>query len=142
MLQSCRISRTGRNGATLVAVLVCLIVITALGAALLRTIVRRHRQMRQQQTQLQAIWLAQSALDRAVVQLHASPDYTGETWRVAAEQIGGDKTGAATIRIEAVEGQSAQRRVLIEAIYPDDPQYRVRETKELIVTLPDKGDVR
>ena len=47
----------------------------------LRSIVIVHRQSRVNQQQLQAEWLADAAVSRAVAHLAAEPNYRGETWR-------------------------------------------------------------
>ena len=48
-----------------------------------------HRdQVRAQERRIQAEWLAQAGLDRALFRLAASAGYTGETWQIAAADLG------------------------------------------------------
>ena len=58
-----------RRGLTVVAVLVCLLVITVLGAALLKLTLAERDGNRHLERRLQAEWLLESGLDRALARL-------------------------------------------------------------------------
>lgn len=133
-------SKTKRRGAVLAATLVCLLVVMLLAAGLLRTITLRQRQIKREHQHVQAIWLAQSATSRAVASLKKSSDYTGETWQVKAEQLAGNRPGVAKIIVEAIPDLPSRRRVRVEVRYGHGAGNVIRENKELIVHLPEKGE--
>jgi Tfp pilus assembly protein PilX len=110
-----------RRGFTMVLALVCLLVVATIGATTVRTLVSEHRQATRQQRQLQTLWVAESALERAAAQLAADPDYTGETWQIAADEIGGPWPAKAVIRVEPAASDETKQRVLVTAHCPDDP---------------------
>ena len=37
---------------------------------------------------LQAVWLADSAIERAMARLQVEPNYRGETWQISAAEFG------------------------------------------------------
>jgi Tfp pilus assembly protein PilX len=124
-----------RNGAFLVVAMICLVLSTVLVGAVLTLVRSQHRQMVQEQLRLQAEWLAESGLERAVSQLHADSTYTHETWSIAAGELGGGDAGAVTIRIEPVENQPQHRIVHVEAVYPTGSTQAVRRTRQTTIVL-------
>jgi type II secretory pathway component PulK len=126
----------GRNrtrGITLVLALVCLLVAATIGATIVRTLVSEHRQVTRRQRQLQTLWVAESAIQRAAAQLAADPDYTGETWAIPAAAVGEPWAATAIIRVEPAGGQAQLRRVSVTARYPDDPLEGVILERELSI---------
>src|SRR3954447_922524 len=112
-----------RRGAAMVIALVTLLVITLLTATIVRSLLMYLRQTRVTAIQLQAAWIADAALARAVAQVHANGQYEGETWQVQTGDAEDEEhTGVADIRI-ARNGDGL--RIEIEARYPDDPIRRV-----------------
>src|SRR3990172_7479277 len=87
-------------GLMLAAVLVSSLIVMLLGAELTRALTVRHRQLRLSEQQLQSFWLAESALQRALLGLAKSPDYSGETWRVPAEAFGAAQPGSVVICVQ------------------------------------------
>lgn len=129
-----------RRGAVLAALLICLLLVMLVSAALVRGLVVQHRLVRSESQRLQAIWLAESAVDRAIVKLRSDAGYAGETWAVSFGEPADKPGGVAVIRVEAVEGAAEQRTITIEARWPDDPVFRVLEQRQLIVDLVDSGE--
>lgn len=129
--------RTGRvpsrQGAALLVTIACLVVIASLAVSLARSLVVGHRQSRLRCDQMQAFWLAESAVQRGVVRLAATPAYTGEDWQVEVRMGGGPVQARAAIRIEAVAGDPRRRRIVVEARCPADGDASVLETRELVV---------
>lgn len=109
-----------RSGVVLVAVLVALLVVSLISATIVRGLVVQHRQARIEQQRTQALWLAESAIDRAIAQLQADADYKGETWNVSQVADGIEASGQATIRIQPVAGSTAQREIHVEARWPNN----------------------
>jgi Tfp pilus assembly protein PilX len=128
-----------RRGAVLVSVLVCLLVVVLLLGLLVQSIIARQRQMRAEEQRSQAEWLADSAVERGAAKLRMDAEFEKETWNAAAEELGGPKGGVAEIRSERVEGSPQRRKLVVEAIYPDDPHRRARATREVFIDLGDNG---
>ncbi len=117
-----------QRGAALVIALVTLLVITATMAAVVQSLLVDLRQTRQAANELQAHWLADSAVGRATAQLRANPKYEGETWKPTLD-ASEESLGAAEIRIqrgsEAGGGSGGDLKVIVDARYPDHPWRRV-----------------
>jgi Tfp pilus assembly protein PilX len=122
-----------RRGAGLIIALVTLLVITLLTAAVVRSLVIRLRQSRIVAAELQAAWVADAAMARAVAQLHADPEYDGETWRaVTAASDDAEHTGIAEVRV--VRSSNTNYRLKVEARFPDDPVRRVVASRTMEIT--------
>jgi Tfp pilus assembly protein PilX len=124
----------------MIVTIVCLVVIAALGASLLRSLVAEHRQTLRRRDQMQAFWLAESAVQRGVVRVEAASDYTGEEWQVETDAGGRRVPARATIRIEAVAGEAQARRIVVEARYPADGAATVLQQREMVVILDQPGE--
>jgi Tfp pilus assembly protein PilX len=124
-----------RKGAALVCALACLVVVTIMTGVLLRRAALERDRIRAAERQLQAAWLADSALDRAAAALAVSREYKGETWTPAAADIGGPDSGRVAISVQAVDGQPGKRKLTAQADYPADTPYRIRQTKELLLEI-------
>lgn len=116
-----RTRSTQRRGAALVAALVLLTVILITGGVMLQQLAATQRAARQTGRQLQAQWLAESALDRALAQRRANPDYAGETWRPPSADSG--EQGVAQIEIQTVDDAAI---INITADFPAHPLHRAR----------------
>jgi len=118
-----------RTGAVLVIAMICLLMATVIVASLAQTtIVQRERVIRDE-WQLQAEWLAESALDRAVVRSREA-DYAGETWKPALD---GESIGTVLITVERAE--DAQLMITVVADVPDRDDERVRVRKAAAVAI-------
>jgi Tfp pilus assembly protein PilX len=141
-----------RRALTTVAVLVCLIVITLCTAALVKTGLTQRTQVRSQEHRLQAEWLAESGLDRALARLAADGNYSGENWSIGAQDLSlpkspstGQRSGAAAepaativIAVDRVAQQANRRRIRVQADYGLDPPARFRHTKQVLINLAPK----
>ncbi len=139
--------RSQKRGAVLVAVLVCLLVVTLIGVGLVRLAIVRFRHTRIQQYQVQAQWLAESALQRALARMRESPDYSGEIWSIAAAELDGLHPAEVRIRVEKVDNlgnvreNANHQRIAVEARFPaGSPEYP-RAFEEIILAMPDAGNV-
>jgi Tfp pilus assembly protein PilX len=135
-----RKSRASPRGAAMIVTIVCLVVIAALGASLLRSLVAEHRQALRRHDQLQAFWLAESAVQRGVARLAAAPDYAGEDWRVEIGARGRRVPARTTIRVEAVTGDAQARRIVVEARCPAEGAESVLQQREIVVALDHPGE--
>ena len=129
-----------RRGAALVLAMVCLLVVATISVALTRLLVDEHRQAQRRQHQVQALWVAESAVQRAAVQLRASSDYGGETWRIDAATMGGKWPAEAVIRIEPVESHETLRRVVVHVHYPKREVYGALQERQILIELPTSGE--
>jgi len=127
--------RKPRRAAVLIVTLVCVAVASSMLVSLAKNAVAGRRMMQNESRRLQAIWLAESALERAVWRLAADADYQGETWILSAEQLAGPRRGVVKIEIQTIPEQPDHRLVRVQADYPDHPQHRVRQHKEARVSL-------
>jgi len=128
-------SGQNKRGMILIFILACLAIASALLLTGVKLAVSSHRVARSFAWSAQCEWLAESGLDRAAVQLAIDANYIGETWKIPAEKIDGINAGIVRIEVKPVADQSDRRLVLVVADFPDDPQYRVRYSKELSMEL-------
>ena len=128
---------TARRGAALIVALVTLLVVMLITATLIRSLLVAHKQARLRQNGLQAEWLAEAAVARAVAQLDSRPEYNGETWSADLGEIGtatGPQGGGiAEIRVQEIEKPRGRVRIIVEAHYPNDPQQRATSHREYTV---------
>jgi hypothetical protein len=104
-------------------------------ASMLRVALLQDRQQGYEQFRLQASWLAESGAERVVNRSSADPDYSGETWRIEPEQLGGAAAATVVIRVEKPETNSRQRKIIVEAVYPEEGPYQARLTREATVVI-------
>ena len=138
-----------RRGMTTVAVLVCLLIITLISGAVLKVGLAQRDMNRERERRLQAEWLAESGVDRALARLTFDHSYTGETWPITAGELGlperpataespgqADRSAAiVTIAVESIAGEANRRRIRVQADYPPDPPRRSRHSKQLLIDL-------
>lgn len=127
--------RQKQRGMILILVLACLAIAAVLLVAGVKLAVSNHRLTRSFGWSVQARCLAESGVERAAAQLAADPNYSGETWKIPAEILGGDDAGIVKIEITPVSGESKRRLVKAQADFPDDSLDRVRYSKELTLEL-------
>lgn len=104
-----------RSGSILVVALVVLSVALLVLAAVVRLVLLEQRSARGMEHRLQAEWLAEAGRERARLAA-ADSAYTGETWEVAADQLGGGSPGRVVIRVQRLE--SGEPRIDVETTYP------------------------
>ncbi len=123
-----------RRGVVLVAVMICLMVAVLLTTTLLRSLVARQNQLRAEQYQVQASWLAESALRRAALRALESADYQGEQWQIAAHEL--DNRHQATVSISVLRDDDSGRIVQIDvqAFIGNQPQSRAAIRRQLVVS--------
>ncbi len=131
--------RRRRPGFVIIPVLLCFVLITLICGAQLKITIAQREQIVADERRLQAEWLVESALDRAAARLAGSPEYAGETWSIAAEELGTRWPGAATIQVEKDKARPRARRVTVVADYPRDGERRSRLRKQVILEVgPEK----
>lgn len=120
-----------RRGAVSIWAIVCLLLVTAMGATLGRLALMGSRHMIQERRQSQAEWLLQSGWLLASTRLHANSDYKGETWNVPAAELGGADDGRVKIEVVAPSpgAPPGPREVSIIAEFPIESTHRIQLTR-------------
>jgi type II secretory pathway component PulK len=128
--------RASRRGGALVVAMVTLLVVTLIAGAVVRSFLAEHRQARQSQNELQAQWLAESAIARAAARLAQLSDYAGETWQPKLGASDGEAdSGTVEIQVEKLESSAPARRIVAIAHYPNHEWRRVTVRREHILSL-------
>lgn len=129
-----------RRGTIILFAMICLLLVSLLGASLVKLALTQRRQIRREQWRVQATWLAEAAVDRAAARLATETDYSGETWTIAPTELGGES--GAQVRISVEEATTGAERFVVQvtADYPDSDEQRARVSKRIAViphqTLP------
>jgi hypothetical protein len=124
-----------RKGTALVVVLVGLAVTTLLFMAAMKMIAVQRKTIELGSRQIQAGWLADSGIQRAVARLADDKNYHGETWHISAKDLGGRDGGLVTIKVEQVPDKSDRRAVHVVADFPPEPEQRARETRDVTIKI-------
>ena len=132
-------SRRSRVGLVLFAVIATLFVVMLLCSSVVRSLLVDRQQSRLGEQRQQALWLVESAVQRARHQLVNVAEYDGESWFVTAEELNSSSSGAATIRVTEVPN-TPTKLVRVEASYPQQSIHRTTLTHEFIVHEPIRGD--
>jgi type II secretory pathway pseudopilin PulG len=119
-----------------VVVLIALIIIAIVSAALLKVAMTRRASTQAEERRIQAGLLADSGLERAASRLEASPEFTGETWEIPAQELGDRGRGVVTIVVEPIADRPRFRKVRVQADFPAESQLRARVTREAILPIP------
>jgi type II secretory pathway component PulK len=121
----------------LVVVLIGMAVAMAIFFSALKMIAVQRQSVELQTRQIQAGWLAESAVERACARLSAEANYRGETWNIPATDLGGRDGATVAIRVDDLADKPDRRTIRVEADYPTEPDQRTRQSRE--VTVPLKG---
>jgi type II secretory pathway component PulK len=124
------------RGAAVIVMLGGMAVATMIFLSVLKLLAVQRQSVELQTRQIQAGWLAESGVERACAQLSSQGSYRGETWILSAKELGGRDGATIVIRVDDVAGKPDRRAVHVEAAYPDDPQQRARQNREVIVPIP------
>ena len=129
------------RGVALPLVLICIVLAMTIGASLLQAVLLHHRQGKSVDQQQQSLWLAESGVQRAIHKLRSSPEYRGEIWKIPAATLGGSDDGSVSIQVEPQEGDRESWKIVVEAVYPDHPQHRVLQQREIRITTSPKSKI-
>lgn len=107
-----------RSGMVLITILVAIALIGTFLSLGLRLLVTQRTHLRRESMYLQATVLAESASQRAKLQLNKNPQFSGEIWKIPQEELPGG--GVVEIDVGPIAEQPDQRRISIQVNYPDD----------------------
>jgi type II secretory pathway component PulK len=122
-----------RTGVVLIVILVCLAVAAAISLTVLKQAALERQAAQLNRRSLQAYWLAEAGVERAVARLAADRKYTGGTWTIAVKELAPDEHAVVKIRVESIAGQPERRSVRVEANYADASENHGRQEKQIIV---------
>jgi Tfp pilus assembly protein PilX len=127
-----------RAGFALVGVMIVLVVCSMLVVSWFKTIASQREQMKMAEDRLTAEWLAEGAIDRAAAKFRHSADYRGETWTIAAEELGAQDGAKVEIHIKPVAGHPDRHTIEVEAEYPHNSLHAARVSKQIKLNRGDK----
>ena len=130
-----------RSGFVAVIALIGLLLTGMIGTSLVRLAITRHRQLQGQTLHVQAEWLAESGLERAAARLAADAGYSGETWDLTADSLGGRHAGRVVITIQRGDNDEGRVQVTAVADYPLDAAERAR-SRRAVRLEPQRGPMR
>ncbi len=119
----------------MIIVMVCLLLVSIIGASMLKLTFALRQQIQREQLRLQAIWLAEAGVERAAALLMTDKNYVAEDWSLEAENAINGKPALVKIRVEADEQIVNRRVVSVVADYPSDSHQRARVSKRVVVDL-------
>lgn len=125
--------RPRRTGTASVFVLICLVVIALICGVLLKAVLAGRERLRGEERRIQAEWLVESGLERAAARLATDAEYSGETWDIPAEELGGPHAGLVKITVDRPGTTPATRHVHVQADYPREATRRARLSKNILV---------
>jgi Tfp pilus assembly protein PilV len=124
-----------RRGVVLLVAVVCIAVASVIFVSLLQLSAAERRRVEAEAWQVQAAWLAESAVERAVARLAADPNYQGETWSLSPGELGTPHNAVVIVQVETIPEQKQRRLIRVQADYPDHPQHRARHSKQITVEV-------
>ncbi len=126
-----------RDGIVLIAALMCLMVSSLAVASIFRIVRTQRRQTTQRAVELQASWLAEAGIQRAIAQLAVHPAYDGENWRIDvpfSRAVPGDRPASNTtgnvgqVQITVERNDTELQRLAVIAEYPFAAANQVRKS--------------
>lgn len=122
-----------RAGVALLIVLTALVVVGASISLALRANLAARAEARRTARRLQAEYLAVAGYDLAAAQLAADANYTGQTWDLAAEELGGQDRAVVVIEVAASAVGERTRAVTVVADYPAEAASVDRERHRFVM---------
>jgi len=122
---------TPRRGVILIVVLVGLLVVGAMMVSVTRRAMLGHQSLQAAQRRLQAQWLLEAGIERAMARLAADLAYGGETWSLGPAAFEGQHDAEVRIKAQPVAGRPGRLSLHIEADYPRAAPWRCRAAKQL-----------
>lgn len=123
-----------RHGIVIVAVVVLLAVAMTLFGIWAKSALRGQRLLRQRALDVQARRLAEAGIWRVAAQLSRDAKFSGETWSVPAESLGGPYAASVEIRVEPADDH-ANALVRATAEHPAGAVHRARHTLSRTVPI-------
>lgn len=126
-------TRTTSRGLAMIAVLAVLMIVGGFSLTVVRSVTARRQMLLGEERRIQAEWLAEAGLERALAKQRTSGDDKPETWNIPEEELGGRGAGRVTIKWAPSPPDTGRRTLLIEAKYPADIPEHAFVRREFIV---------
>jgi type II secretory pathway component PulK len=138
-----------RDGIVLIAALICLMISSLAVANIFQMVRSQRRQATQRGVELQASWLADAGIRRAIAQLAVDPAYDGENWRIdvpfsRAATYGRPASNSAgnvgQVRITVERNGTELQHLAVVAEYPLAAPNQVRKSIDLSISTESLDD--
>lgn len=137
--QPARFNRRSPRGTIAVLVLVAMVTAVLVAMAALHRTGRQYELNKIHAYENQAAAIAESALDLARTRLAADPDYSGETWQIAADQIPLDEPAQVTIAVTQADSPN-RRQIDIQVTLGREPPRQVSQQLRTQLSEPQLND--
>lgn len=122
-----------RSGAVLICVLTCLLVVSGLAVAMLKSALQARKAVRLERHRAQAELLLEAGILRAVDKLSHDAEYRGEVWELPAATLSDTEPARVEIDI-ATSSDNVSQAVSIVAQFPADTALSVRRSYTFTVS--------
>ncbi len=125
-----------RRGLVSVTMLIGLIILGLVAASLLKVAIARRSAAKSEENQRQAELLIDSAVARAAARLDANPDYAGDVWEIAAEELVGRGSARITTQVKPDPALPGGRSLVLNLEYLASTPHPVRLSRTIRLPLP------
>jgi hypothetical protein len=129
-----------RGGTILICVLTCLLIVSALAVAMVKSALTARKAVRSELQHAQAQFLLEAGIQRAVDKLSLDSEYQGETWDLPAEVLNPPPQSAGEGLGERDSATPSNRSILarieIQITTPDERSPRVTIVAQLPADSP------
>jgi Tfp pilus assembly protein PilX len=129
-----------RSGYSIIAVLALMGLAGGLFVGWTRNALRGDRQTRIAHEHAQAEQLASAALSRAAARLAQDPEYQGESWRLAPDELGQSYAAFVTIAVTGTGDDGGARQATARVELPPGENRRVLHTQSLKLPNLSEGE--
>ena len=125
-----------RRGAVLLMVMICLLLVSMIGGSVMKLTLTQQRHIGKETNYLQAQFLAESGIERAVAQLSKNAGYLGESWDISAKELNRRAAGEVVITVSPDAGNTSEKRITVVALFPaNGGPAQIQKTKSVSVLL-------
>jgi type II secretory pathway component PulK len=121
-----------RSGIVLICVLACLVVVTGIAVAMVKSALMARKAVRQERQKAQVELLLEAGIQRAVARFASDTDYAGESWDLPAEIF--SNADAARIDIEVLKTEQQSPTITVVAQFPAGTPLSVRRSHTFTVS--------
>ena len=125
--------KSSRAGSILICVLTCLLIVSALAVAMVKSALTARKAVRLERQQAQVEFLIEAGIQRAVSGLARDAEYSGETWDLPAAALSDSDSALVEIAVTAADDDSP-RRISVIAQFPADSPLSVRRSHTFTVS--------
>jgi Tfp pilus assembly protein PilX len=110
-----------QRGTILICVLTCLLIVTGLAVAMVKSALNARKAVRSELQQAQAQFLLEAGIQRAVDRLSRDANYQGETWELPAASLNDSAPAIVIITVTASADDSPAIVSVISQLPADSP---------------------